>query len=119
LSSYWYDYNKVRPCRKYSRPKVDKLHVGDKVRIKIEKGTFTKGYEITYSKEVYVIEKIVGTEVVLDDGKEYPLDRIQKVFEGSTDIKTTKRDKIEKVAMVKRKIAKEGIDDGLDGKYYK
>jgi hypothetical protein len=101
------------------KAKVDKLHVGDKVRIKIEKGTFTKGYEITYSKEVYVIEKIVGTEVVLDDGKEYPLDRIQKVFEGATDIKATKRDKIEKVAMAKRKIAKEGIDDGLDGKYYK
>lgn len=101
------------------KAKVDKLRVGDKVRIKIEKGTFTKGYEITYSKEIYVIEKVNSSTVSLDDGNDYPIDKVQKVFEGSTEVKTTKKDKAEAVSKTKRLIAKEGIDSTLNGNYFK
>ena len=88
---------------------VDKLHVGDKVRIRIEKGTFAKGYSITYSKEVYVIEKIDGRDILLDDGNTYHIDSVQKVFEGATDINTKKQDKAEKDSKVKRKLRLEGL----------
>jgi hypothetical protein len=92
------------------KAKTDKLFIGDKVRLKIEKGTFTKGYEITYSKEVFVIASIKGKSIVLDNGDTVSINDIQKVFEGATEVKTNKKDKAEKVAVVKRKMAKEGLN---------
>jgi hypothetical protein len=99
--------------------KTNKLFIGDKVRLKIEKGTFAKGYEITYSKEVYVIASIKGKSILLDNGDTVSINDIQKVFEGATEVQMNKKDKAEKVAVVKRKMAKEGMESVLDGKYYK
>ena len=35
-----------------------RLHVGDKVRIQLDKTIFQKGYDIRWSKEIYVISSI-------------------------------------------------------------
>lgn len=40
------------------RPKCDKILVGDRVRIPIEKSLFAKGYEKNWSEELYTVERI-------------------------------------------------------------
>lgn len=43
--------------------------VGDKVRVRIYKGrTFSKGFDPTFSSEIYTIQKIVGKSALIDDG---------------------------------------------------
>ena len=51
---------------------VEKLNVGDKVRISICKDLFNQKYLTNWSKEIYTISEIVGVGYVLEtlDGKE-------------------------------------------------
>jgi flagellar biosynthesis component FlhA len=56
---------------------------------------------------------------LLDNGDTVSINDIQKVFEGATEVQMNKKDKAEKVAVVKRKMAKEGMESVLNGKYYK
>lgn len=44
--------------------------VGDKVRVRIykDRGTFSKGFNPTFSSEIYTIQKIVGRSAIIDDG---------------------------------------------------
>ena len=43
--------------------------VGDSVRLKVNKNSFTKGYTQTYSQKVFKITEITGNQAKLDDGK--------------------------------------------------
>ena len=45
-------------CKKIPKRVKPKLKVGDTVRIAKEKGTFAKGYESNWSKEVFVIHRV-------------------------------------------------------------
>jgi len=58
---------------------IPKLKIGDKVRLKIFKSLFSKGDEITYSKEVYIIDKIENGKYLLNNGKLYNGNKIKKV----------------------------------------
>jgi len=86
-----------------------KPKVGDKVRVLVKKGTFTKGYKITYSSKVYVIEEIDGNEATLDSGDVVLLNKLQIVNELSSDIVNDKVEKADRDAVIKRKLAKEGL----------
>ena len=95
-----------------------KIKVGDYVRIKIEKGTFTKGYEITFSPNVYRVEKIEGTTAIVNNTK-YPISKLMVVPPSSLDINTIEKDNLNKDSRTKRRLNKEGIQDYLNaGKYY-
>ena len=53
--------------------------IGDKIRLKIKKNIFSKGDSFTYSKEVYIIDKIENGKYILNDGKLYVGNKIKKV----------------------------------------
>jgi hypothetical protein len=55
------------------------LQVGDKVRVKKRKETFEKGYTTRWSKEVFEVVEKHGFKYVLNDGRSFTIDRLQKV----------------------------------------
>lgn len=87
---------------------LHKIKAGDIVRIKEEKGTFTKGYEITYSKRVYTVESVRGGEATIE-GKTYPINKLMSVPIGSTDINMKSKDKADKANRIVRALRKEGL----------
>ena len=58
---------------------IPSFKIGDKVRLKIHKNIFSKGDELTYSKEFYFIEKIEDGKYLLDNGKLYSANKLRKV----------------------------------------
>ena len=82
---------------------------GDKVRVLIKKGTFTKGYEITYSKEVYIVESVDHGKATLDDGQVHSFSQLQKIPEGTALIKKGKKEKADKASRVDRLMRREGL----------
>jgi hypothetical protein len=58
---------------------IPKFKIGDKVRLKIFKSIFSKGDQLTYSKEFYFIEKIENGKYLLSNGKLYSSNKIRKV----------------------------------------
>jgi phosphoribosyl-ATP pyrophosphohydrolase len=56
---------------------------------------------------------------LLDNGDTVSINDIQKVYEEATEVQMNKKDKEDAKAVVKRKMAKEGMESVLDGKYYK
>jgi len=64
---------------KVKRVRKPRLKFGDKVRFKLLKSVFEKGYTRTYSKEVHTIESIQGNNYTLDNGHIYRANRLQKV----------------------------------------
>jgi hypothetical protein len=86
-----------------------KPKVGDKVRVLVKKGTFTKGYKITYSSKVYVIEKIENGEAELDTGDIVKLNNLQIVNELSSDVVNDEVEKADKADVIKRRLAREGL----------
>ena len=103
------NYKKQKHNQKIVKLKPSKIVVGDHVRYKIDKGTFTKGYSITYSNEVFTVVSIKGNKAVLSNNKEYRLGDLQIVPEGSFLLKTTAIEKADKIAKQKRFFAKEGL----------
>lgn len=53
--------------------------IGDKVRLVIKKKVFSKGDEIKYSKDVYLIKEIKGKRYLLSDDKFYKEYEIKKI----------------------------------------
>ncbi|GFY22230.1 uncharacterized transposon-derived protein F54H12.3 [Trichonephila clavipes] len=41
-----------------------KFQVGDKIRISIHKSTFRRGYQATFTKEIFVISEILKTDPI-------------------------------------------------------
>jgi hypothetical protein len=91
---------------KHLMNKNNKISVGDNVRIKLKKKQFQKGYEITYSNEVYKVESISGEKAVLSDDKKHKLDDL---IVANGNVNMSVREKADKEAKVKRKLRKEGI----------
>ena len=104
------NYKKQKHNQKIVTIRPSKIVVGDHVRYKIEKGAFTKGYSITYSNEVLTVVSIKGNKAILSNKKEYRIDDLQVVPEGSNLVKTTAMDKADIKARQKRFFAKEGLD---------
>ena len=98
--------------RTVNKQRVEITHqffVGDSVRIQKKKGTFTKGYVVSYSPEVYKIVKTTHLRATLDDGKEYSITSLLKVPEGSVNLPTTNEEHTVKKARQKRLMNKEGL----------
>ena len=57
------------------------IKVGDIVRIRIDKGTFKKGYTESWSRETYTVNQVNVVTVILDNGKRYRIENIKKVNE--------------------------------------
>lgn len=83
------------------------LHVGDYVRIQQPKKQFKKGYEITYSKDIYKINKMTAYTATLDDGKNYKINKLLKTYAGGNMGK--EQEKENKKAIIKRKLRREGL----------
>ena len=64
------------------------LKVGDKVRIKLEKGVFTKGYAPTWSKEIFTIVKITDSNPKIYEIKDKAGEVIEGTFTGGELQKT-------------------------------
>jgi hypothetical protein len=94
---------------KIIRKKIDNIKVGDSVRIKIKKGTFDKGYEITFSKEVYKVEEINGLKIKLNNSREYLLTNVMKVPKSSLSLENKEKSGLDKASRIKRKLQREGI----------
>jgi hypothetical protein len=91
------------------KKKLNNIKVGDSVRTKIKKGTFDKGYEITFSKEVFKVEEINGTKLKLNNNKEYSLSDVMKVPKSALSLENKEKNKLDKENKVKRKLQREGI----------
>jgi len=87
------------------------IKIGDNVRIKLKKKTFQKGYDITYSKEVYNVKEINANKATLNNGKKYNFDDLQVVkdSEMNAPIETTEKDADDKEARIQRRLRKEGL----------
>jgi hypothetical protein len=59
--------------------KTNDIKVGDSVRIQRIKGTFEKGYEITYTKDIFSVLKTTPLKAELSDGKSYKKEKLMKV----------------------------------------
>ena len=59
--------------------KINDIKVGDYVRVQRLKGTFEKGYTITYTKEIYQVAKTTAQKAELSDGKSYKKNKLMKV----------------------------------------
>jgi hypothetical protein len=89
--------------------KANNIVVGDLVRYKIEKGTFTKGYAITYSNDIHRVVSVSHQKAKLGNQKEYKFENLQKVPVGSGLVNTTSLQNAEKSAKRKRLLAKAGL----------
>ena len=85
----------------------NKIKMGDSVRIQVEKGTFTKGYKITYSTQIYKVASVRGNVATLDNKKEYKIDKLLVVPPETVAIDTTKKDKAEKQIKDRRRFLRE------------
>ena len=74
---------------------IYKVHVGDSVRLQIDKKIFEKGYKVTFSKRIYRVVSITNNVAKLDDNKEYRVERLIKVPPETQEINTVVKDKDE------------------------
>jgi hypothetical protein len=91
----------------FNKTKI-KFKIGDKVRIKIDKPTFSKGYNITYSKRIYTIINISGTIATLNNNDDYYFRDLQKINRGE-DVNMDDIEKAEKDDKIKRRMRREGL----------
>jgi hypothetical protein len=105
----------------------NKFKLNDKVRLKIKKNIFSKGDELTYSKEIFTIDKIDNGKYHLSNGKSYSANKIRKIndiveYEPTNNNDEVEHNIIQKRKKVVKKLVKEGIDPyeklGEDGIYW-
>jgi hypothetical protein len=94
---------KMRFNNSLKKKNEKKFKIGDNVRVKIKKNLFAKGYEITYSKEIYSITDITNEIATLNTGKKENLDNLVLVFENE-NYENTEKDEVEKEHKVGRKL---------------
>jgi hypothetical protein len=88
-----------------------KIKVGDNVRIRIKKNIFNKGYEATYSDEVYKVISIKNNKATLNNDGTYKLTELLVVDKNAKSTPVNKeRNKAENDARLKRRLNKEGLD---------
>ena len=83
--------------------------VGDKIRLKLRKGTFNKEGK-NYSDEVFVIEKVNKASILIQNHtRRYKFDEILIVPQSSKNLYQNNITKTQKDLTVERRIRKEGI----------
>lgn len=94
-----------------SKKQYLKIKVGDNVRIQMKKNIFDKGYENTYTDEVYKVKSIKNNRATLDNDETYKLTELLVVDKNakSQPINEEKK-KATNNARLKRRLNKEGLD---------
>lgn len=59
--------------------KSNTINIGDYVRVQRLKGTFEKGYTITYTKKIFQVVKTTALKAELDSGDSYKKNKLMKV----------------------------------------
>jgi hypothetical protein len=101
---------KIQFNKELAETEQKKVKVGDMVRVKLSKKTFRKGYEITYSTDVFEIAEIDGRGVILDNGERYLIRDVMVVNQGSNFVQNNARENAERRAQLRRRVAREGLD---------
>jgi hypothetical protein len=101
---------KIQFNKELAETEQKKVKVGDMVRVKLSKKTFRKGYEITYSTDVFEIAEIDGRGVILDNGERYLIRDVMVVNQGSNFVQNNARENAERRAQLRRRMAREGLD---------
>ena len=102
------NFDKQKENQKINKFKIN-IVVGDRVRYKIDKGVFKKGYTITYSNDIYNVVSVSSKKAILSNGKEYKFENLQKVAETSDFISSSAIESAEKIAKQKRLMSNEGL----------
>lgn len=94
-----------------SKSMATKFKVGQIVRKKLAKPTFSKGYKRVWSLDTYTITEIKGVNAVLDDDEEVKLNDLQIISKVPVQERAKDEVKIvEQEKRIDRRIAKEGIE---------
>ena len=86
------------------------VKVGDVVRVRLDKGTFKKGYTESWSRETYKVKQVNVVTVILDNDKRYRIDDVQVVDEEFIEI-----DPLPDKVVVARKKKKAKMDFDREG----
>lgn len=54
------------------------IKVGDYVRVRLDKGSFGKGYTESWSRETYQVKQVNVVIVILDNSKRYRIENVQR-----------------------------------------
>jgi hypothetical protein len=85
------------------------VKVGDYVRVKVNKKLFRKGYEITYSPDVFQIASIQGAYVTLTDERRFAIRDVLVVQQDAASVDTTARTNAERGSRLQRLNNRAGI----------
>eukprot|EP00732_Lithocolla_globosa_P003257 Lithocolla_globosa_v1_NODE_2520_length_1965_cov_146.627225.p2 type:complete len:121 gc:universal NODE_2520_length_1965_cov_146.627225:912-550(-) len=94
---------------KASLPKDD-LNIDDYVRVKLDKKTFERSFEIKWNREVFQIVDKQGLNYTLDNGKRYRSSSLQKVPTKESNTQTDLVKKATKDRKVELELKREDID---------
>jgi hypothetical protein len=89
--------------------KKQSLRVGDTVRIQKQKGTFEKGYSITYSPEVHRVISMTVTHAELDDGTKHKKNKLMIIPANSNAVSTDIQETANRSQQQLKKLMKEGV----------
>jgi len=97
-----YDHQKLanQNAEKALDAPFPKLKKGDKVRMKIDKGAFGRGYTQNWSTDVFIVDSVTRGGLYTINGKKYHYDDLQKIDKVETNpFKTTKEPVISQPAI--------------------
>lgn len=103
------NYAKMKFNNTLNKHQLNKFKVGETVRVKLKKHQFKKGYEVTFSKEVFKIISIDGDIATLNDDSKHKFKNLLVVIEGSENISNSNKDAQEEEINRKRKLKKDGF----------
>jgi hypothetical protein len=85
------------------------FNIGDYVRVKLKKKAFQKGYEVTYSRDIYQIESISGDRATLNDGQKVKFENLLRSSNNMIVEDNEEKNQLDKESRIKRKLHKEGL----------
>jgi hypothetical protein len=86
------------------------FNINDKVRKRLKKARFDKGYKIIWTSTVFTIEKINGVNATLNNGDTVKLNDLQIVSETATNKDISAIQQIAKENKIERTIQKSGVE---------
>ncbi|GFX66540.1 uncharacterized transposon-derived protein F54H12.3 [Trichonephila clavipes] len=77
-----------------------KFQVGDKIRISIHKSTFRRGYQTTFTEEIFVISKVLKTDPITYKIKDLYDEDVKGTFYEKELVKYDKKDNVYKIEKI-------------------
>lgn len=85
------------------------IKVNDLVRVQRMKGTFEKGYEITYSKEIHKVISVENSHAILEDGSRHKFEKLLQIDPRTVSLQSRVGDAMENHQKNLRRLMKEGV----------